>query len=44
MTFYSRESGVNLGTLVVRHTLSPGGGCIKAHLMNAPDINLNGFT
>src|SRR6266852_3606661 len=35
MTFYSRESSVDLGAFVVRHTLSPGGGCIKAHLMNA---------
>jgi hypothetical protein len=29
MTLYSRESGVNLGAFVVRHTLSPGGGWIK---------------
>ena len=35
MAFYSRESGVNLGALVVRHTLSRGGGCTYTHLYEA---------
>ena len=44
MTLYSRESSVNLGTFVVGHTLSGGGGYIRAHLMKRPGIDLNDFT
>src|SRR5207253_9396499 len=35
MSFYFRESVIDLGTLVIRHTLSRGGGFIKTRLMNA---------